>query len=130
MTINFTVWLIIALCASVIANIFAFWYIRRVLAKLIFVGENISDLVSILENYRGHLKGVHNLEQYYGDEDIKFVISHTTSLIELLEEEYSDVYSITVPMQIEETTEEIEEHAQTPVHQENVFYQGPRKRDS
>jgi len=127
MTVNFTLWLIIALLASVIANFFAFWYIRRVLAKLMFVGENLGDLVDLLNNYRGHLKGVYNLEQYYGDEDIKFVISHTTSLLEILEEEYSDVYTMTTPLEIEEDSqEEPEEYAKKEVSQENVFYAGTR----
>ena len=126
MTINFTVWLAIALVASVTANFFAFWYIRRVLGKLMFVGENLSDLVTLIENYKKHLQGIYELEQYYGDEDMKFAIMHTKSLIEVLETEYSDVYSMTTPMEIEEQQEEINKNAETKVTEENVFYAGPR----
>ena len=128
MTINFTVWLMIALVASVTANFFAFWYIRRVLGKLMFVGENLGDLVDLLNTYREHLKGIYELEQYYGDEDIKLVMSHTTSLIDILESEYSDAYLITEP--IEETQEEITEDAETKINQENVFYAGARTSDN
>ena len=126
MTINFTFWLVMALIASIAANIFAFWYIRKVLGKLMFVGENLADLVLLVANYEKHLKGVYNLEQYYGDEDIKYLISHTTSLIQVLKE-YEDVYSITMPSEEpEEEQEEIEQDAETPVNQENVFYAGTR----
>ena len=129
MTINITVWLTIALLASVTANFFAFWYIRRVLSKLMFVGENLSDLVDLLNVYKSHLRGIYNLEQYYGDEDIKTVMSHTTSLIELLDEQYGDVLSMVEPMEfeIEEQQEETEQDAKTLINQENVFYAGTRK---
>ena len=132
MTINITVWLTIALLASVTANFFAFWYIRRVLGKLMFVGENLSDLVDLLSVYKNHLNGIYTLEQYYGDEDIKTVMSHTTSLIELLNEQYGDVLSMVEPMEfeIEEQPEETEQDAKTLIDQENVFYAGTRKRNT
>ena len=130
MVIDFTLWLIIALCASLIANFFAFWYIRKVLGKLMFVGENLSDLVALIDAYKVHLKAVYELEQYYGDEQIKFLISHTNSLIEMLED-YEDVYSIATPMpEIEIQEEEIEQDAETQINQENVFYAGTRRRDN
>jgi hypothetical protein len=130
MTVNFTFWLIMVLSASVIANIFAFWYIRRVLAKLMFVGENLSDLVDLLSAYREHLKGIYQLEQFYGDDDIKFVISHTTSLIELLEQEYGDVYSMTTIQEDEETEEETNNDAEKEISQKDVFYAGARESNS
>ena len=125
MVIDFTLWLIIALCASLIANFFAFWYIRKVLGKLMFVGENLSDLVSLIDAYKAHLKAVYELEQYYGDEQIKFLISHTNSLIEMLED-YEDVYSIVTPI----PEIEIQKDAETQINQENVFYAGTRRRDN
>jgi len=126
MTINFTFWLVIALIASITANFFAFWYIRKVLGKLMFVGENLGDLVQLIAAYEKHLKGIYNLEQYYGDEDIKYLISHTTSLVRVLKE-YEDVYSITTPSEeAEEEQEETEQDAETPINQENVFYAGTR----
>jgi len=49
---------------------------------------------------------------------------HTRSLLEILQEEYSDVYSMTTPMEIEQQ-EEIED-AETLKDEENVFYAGTR----
>tara|TARA_R100001594_G_scaffold125413_1_gene162416 strand:- start:155 stop:559 length:405 start_codon:yes stop_codon:yes gene_type:complete len=134
MTIDFTIWLGIALLASITANIFAFWYIRRLLSKLWFVAENISDLVALITNYRIHLKTIFELEDYYGDEHIKFVLSHTTSLISVLEE-YEDIYSIVEESEeeIEEDEnqqEEIEEYAEKTQSEKNVFYAGTRGRNS
>ena len=127
MIVDFTMWLGIALLVSVIANIFAFWYIRRLLSKLWFIAENLGDLVDLLINYRTHLATLYELDDYYGDEHIKFVLSHTTSLLEVLEE-YEDIYDI-----IEETEEqqkEIEQDAEEKIPEENVFYAGTRRRDN
>jgi len=127
MTINFTVWLGIALLASVVANIFAFWYIRRLLSKLWFIAQNIGDLVDILSNYQQHLKTIYEMEDYYGDENIKFLMSHTTSLLELLEE-YEDVYDIIEePDEQEEPEENEEDNAEKTIQKENVFYAGTRR---
>jgi hypothetical protein len=131
MTINFTVWLAIALSASIVGNIFAFWYIRKLLSKLWFVAENLSDLVDLLTNYRVHLKTLYELEDYYGDENIKFVLSHTTSLLEVLEQ-YEDVYNIIEDEEDseDEQQEEIEQDAEEKIQEENVFYAGTRRRNS
>ena len=71
---------------------------------------------------------------YYGDETIKHLMSHTTSLLEILED-YEDVYSITTPF--EEIYEEEEQNlkgdqpdGETQINEENVFYAGSRRRDS
>ena len=52
MIVNFTVWLGVALFVSVMANIFALWYIRRILSKLWFVAQNLGDLTELVTNYR------------------------------------------------------------------------------
>lgn len=130
MTINFTVWLGIALVVSIIGNIFALWYIRRILSKLWFVAENISDLAELITNYRDHLRTLYELEDYYGDENIKFALSHTKSLIDILEE-YEDVYNIIENQgEYEEQEEETEENAEKTIQEENVFYAGTRRRNS
>jgi SET domain-containing protein len=131
MTINFTVWLAIALLASIMGNIFAFWYIRKLLSKLWFIAENLGDLVDLLTNYRVHLKTLFELEDYYGDENIKFVLSHTTSLLEILEQ-YEDIYSIVEGEEDskDEQQKEIEQDAEETIQEENVFYAGTRRRDS
>ena len=128
MKIDLTFWLIIALSSSVIANFIAFYYIWVVLGKLLYVGENLSDLVELITNYRNHLKTVYDMETFYGDETLKFLIEHTKSLHGLLEE-YEDVYSIAIPQEVteEEPIQEEEEiNAKKTINEENVFYAGTR----
>ena len=127
---DLTTWLIIALVTSLIANCVAFWYIRQVLSKLLFVSQNLSDLADLIINYRNHMKTVYELETYYGDETMKHLLDHTGSLLKVLEE-YEDVYSIAIPIDEDEFSEQEEQGEQIDaapqIKEENVFYGGSRK---
>ena len=124
-----TNWLIIALFLSILANLLALWYIRKLLAKVLFISQNLTDLVDLLTTYRNHLQRLFQLEMYYGDETMKFLIKHTRSLLDVLED-YSDIYKLTEPLELDEEDEESyddkEETGPTPVNEENVFYGGTR----
>ena len=126
--------LIIVLLVSIAANYLAFWYMRRVLPGFIYTSRNLEDLTTLVANYREHLRNIYGMEMYYGDETMKHLISHTTSLLEILED-YEDVYSITTPF--EEIYEEEDQNligdqpdGETQKNEENVFYAGARRRDS
>ena len=122
-------WLIIALFLSVIGNLLALWYIRKLLAKVLFVSQNLTDLVDLLGTYRNHLQRLFQLEMYYGDETMQFLIKHTKSLLDVLED-YSDIYLMTEPIEVgeedEESYDDEEETGPPPVNEENVFYGGTR----
>ena len=127
-----TNWLAIALILSIVGNVFALWYIRRLLAKILFVSQNLTDLVDLLTTYRNHLQRLFNLEMYYGDETMQFLIKHTRSLLEVLED-YSDIYLMTEPIEVGEEDEESYDDEETrpqAVDEENVFYGGTRSGNS
>jgi hypothetical protein len=128
-----TNWLIIALLLSIIINLLALWYITKLLAKVLFVSQNLTDLVDLLSTYRNHLKRIYSLDMFHGDETIKFLIQHTNSLLDVLED-YSDIYLMTEPIALDEEDEESyddeEETRPPPVNEENVFYGGSRSSDS
>ena len=132
MKIDLTFWLILALLASVSANSLAFYYIRRLLDRLNFVGENLSDLTEMVTSYRNHLKSVYEMEMFYGDETLQHLIDHTKSLYIILEE-FEDAYSIAIPPEGEEAEEDRDEQeepiedATKKIDKENVFYAGTRK---
>ena len=129
MTINLTFWLIIALSASVIANFVAFYYIRVVLSRLIYVGDNLGDLTEMVTSYRNHLKSVYEMEMFYGGETLTFLIEHTRSLHTMLED-YEDAYQIAIPPEETEEQnnyeEEINNDAEKKIKEQDVFYAGPR----
>jgi hypothetical protein len=132
------IWLIVALTLSLTANILLVWYLRKLLDKFLFISQNLGDLVEMVENYHAHLKHVNNMETYNGDETIEYLLRHTHSLIDLMDD-YRDVYDISIPLEgkqenldNEERDTQIEEEEAEPVSisEENVFYAGTRRRNS
>ncbi len=135
------IWLIIILAISIVAVAFLVWYVRKLLAKFLFISQNLGDLVVVIDNYHEHLKQVNNMETYHGDETIAYLKRHTGSLLEILDD-YRDVYDITVPLddpKEEQLDDNTNPNTQTqtpppseefPVSEENVFYAGSRRRDS
>jgi len=122
-------WLAIALFLSIIGNFLALWYISKLLAKVLFVSQNLTDLVDLLATYRNHLQRLFQLEMYYGDETMQFLIKHTKSLLDVLED-YSDIYLMTEPIEVgeedEESYDDEEETRASALNEENVFYGGTR----
>ncbi len=84
MNFDLTIWLGITLLLSMCVNAFLFWYLRNIVKKLLFVSENLSDLVEIVKNYEKHLKEIYKLEMLYGATTLEFLMAHTISLLEIL----------------------------------------------
>ena len=124
-------WVIITLILSIIGNFFGAWYIRRLLVKVLFVSQNLTDLVDLLETYRNHLRKIYSMEMFHGDETIKFLIQHTNSLLDVLED-YSDIYLMTEPMALQEDEQYYDEETRTEENlpETDVFYGGTRSSDS
>ena len=124
-------WISIALILSIMINIFAIWYIRKLLAKVLFVSQNLIDLVDLLTTYRNHLRIIYSMELFHGDETINFLIQHTNSLLDVLED-YSDIYLMTEPLALEEDEESYDEETGTETFntEKDVFYGGTRGSNS
>jgi len=101
-------YLIISLILSVALNILLLWYIRKVLYKLLFVSDNIDNLLESTRKFSEHLERIHNMETYYGDQIIKNLIDHSKKVVAEIEE-FEKVY-IPPPedSEEEEYAEEIE----------------------
>tara|TARA_Y100000310_G_C20337802_1_gene648347 strand:- start:177 stop:434 length:258 start_codon:yes stop_codon:yes gene_type:complete len=76
------------------------------LKKLLFVSENIGDLLETLENFAEHLEGVYNMETYYGDQTLEKLLEHSKGIAEEIRA-YRDIYDIT---QGAEELEELEDY--------------------
>ena len=74
------------LSLSVFLNILSMWYIRGLLATLVFFSENLDDLLQILDNFNKHIKSVYELESFYGDEILQSLMHHSGEVIQQLEE--------------------------------------------
>jgi hypothetical protein len=119
----------ILLAVSIAFNIVLFRLVFWQSKDLTMVSDNIGDLIEIINNYRQHLKKVYELEAFYGDETLKFLLEHTNALSVLLEEQYGSVASITEPVEYEiKEEEDVEEESSEK--EKHVLYAGTRKRDN
>lgn len=70
---------------SLSTNILMFLYIRWLLRTLAAINEDIENLGSIVIDFTTHVKSVHDLEMFYGDETLKSLTEHGNKIIETLE---------------------------------------------
>ena len=125
-----TQYIIIAFLSILIVcfAVYTIWLLKR----LVVVSESIMDLNEEVALFSSHLEATYKKPLYYGDETLKFLMSHTRDLRDLLED-YEDVVYITEPIEeIEVVDDQQEEQIDGPtqVQEENVFYAGTRRRDS
>ena len=126
-----TIILSVVLVASLIFNGIMYWYSRQLTQKLSFIYDNIGDVSEIITNYRVHLKSVYSMEMFYGDETLKFLIDHTRSISDILQE-YEDPEFFVEEFEEEDEPqqEELTDGETTQIQQENVFYAGTRRRNT
>jgi len=126
---DISILLSLGLATSVLANVvlvrLASWQAR----DLSIISDNIGDLTDIIDNYGKHLKKVYELESFYGDETLKFLMDHTHAIRDILKEQYGDVSSITEPIEYQIGEDDHAEEESTE-KEEHVFYAGSRRRDS
>ena len=128
--------LIIGFVLSLSLNGLFFWYLRKTTGRLLFISENLNDLITLIAVYRKHLKALYEMEMFYGDEVLQNLIDHTNSLYAMLED-YEDVVYLTEPLTfIEENNEDDlndndeETFEREDLSEKDVLYAGSRRRDS
>jgi hypothetical protein len=90
------------LALSVGFNIFIFAYARSAITKLLTISEELGDLQQMINRFSSHVKDVYNLDMFYGDETLKYLMEHATALDEQLQENFQYIYSLTEEEQEEE----------------------------
>jgi hypothetical protein len=76
----------IALLISVSLNIFMFWYGRAILEDFYYMSDNLGSLIEQIIIFSEHLKSVHELEMFYGDEILGGLIRHSKDLVETVQD--------------------------------------------
>jgi len=98
------------LILSITLNVLLFWYIAYALKKLLFVSENMGDLLNNMEIFTDHLEQIHSLETFYGDESLQSLIRHSREIVEEIKG-YEEIYNLTTEAEEEGKEEEGEDDA-------------------
>ena len=109
---QFDIILITTLIISLSVNVFLFMYTRAILARLLFISEELGDLQDMVDGFAKHLQSVYELESFYGDQTLQTLLEHAVSFNEQLET-FEWVYTLTDENTTQEddfdnTTEEAE----------------------
>tara|TARA_R110002074_G_scaffold122670_1_gene257561 strand:- start:232 stop:528 length:297 start_codon:yes stop_codon:yes gene_type:complete len=70
----------VVLFLSLVVNAILIWYCRRLTAQFLFFSEQIMSLEASLVAFENHLKGVHELEMFYGDDTLGGLIEHSKTI--------------------------------------------------
>ena len=85
--------LITLLVVSVALNAVAFWFIRNLLTKLLFVSNNLGEVNEVMQKFAEHLDAVHGMETFYGDQTLQGLLQHSELVVQMLGE-FDEIYQI------------------------------------
>ena len=85
--------LTIALLISLGCNLLAAVYIRDILGRLGWLTQNLANLTQLIRGFQNHIRGVHELEKFYGDPPPAFICysfnENGTTRKEIIDDRYS-----------------------------------------
>ena len=118
---------------SLIFNAIGLYYIRWLLKSIVVINEDILNLNELIAKFSEHLNSVHDMEMFYGDETLQFLLQHTNSLSTMLES-FEEIGDIVSPLVLEEgegeQQEEKNNNAEKTITEQDVFYGGTRTSNS
>ena len=79
---------------SMLINLGLLWYVGRILQQMEDLEEDVTDIVEKIDAFSEHIESLHQLEMYYGDENLKGLIDHSRGVINDFidfQEKYFDV---------------------------------------
>lgn len=74
------------LIISAIINVVFVFYSRWLIGILRAKEEDIAQLADQVADYVGHVKAVHEMEMFYGDQTLQVLIQHGTDMVEKIEQ--------------------------------------------
>ena len=77
-----TIFLVFSVAVNILLLLYSRWLINIVRVK----EEEAESLSIIVNQYVDHVKSIHEMEMFYGDETLKSLISHGSGLIEKIKE--------------------------------------------
>ena len=95
---------------SVVINLILLWYTVNCVKKIDDIEGDMNQIMDKTDEFANHLERIHQLEMFYGDENLQSMISHSKELINEyinIQEKYFDVEVVEEDDETEE--DEIEE---------------------
>jgi|7_EtaG_2_1085326.scaffolds.fasta_scaffold03081_8 hypothetical protein len=97
-------WILSTVCLAFAVGLLL-WYISKTLKKLLFVSDNIGELIVSVNKYMDILEYINSLEVYHGDDTIQGLMEETVTLLTEVEK-FEGIYSLTTTVEEAEDEEE------------------------
>ena len=101
-------WIWIILILSFLLNCFGVWYIVKLIRKLMFVSENLSDLFLTFKSFNVFTKSLYTMDTFYGEPMIQELMTRTKEVLEEVEG-FREIFEYTLDEEIEEELDAAEE---------------------
>jgi len=98
------------LYVSALINIFFLWYVYQFLIESSKIEDDMNIMFESTEKFSEHLEQIHELEMYYGDENLQYLIDHSRELLNQYIDIQEKYFNIEVDIQEEEEDDYEEEN--------------------
>jgi len=71
----------LAILVSFSINIFLCWFVWRSLKQITEYDEELRDIIDAIKSFSSHLESIHQLEMFYGDENLRHLMRHANDII-------------------------------------------------
>ena len=81
-----TVSLCTSLGLSLVVNLMLIWYTYKAIQQITFQESDLTQVIDAIRNFNTHLQSVYDMELFYGDETLRYLLQHSSDLSEMLQE--------------------------------------------
>ena len=118
----------ILLAVSGVLNVFLIWYLIRLLQKLMFISNNISDLFLTTKAFHVFVKNLYSMDSFHGEPIIQELVLRIKE-VTLEMESFRDIFDYTIDAEMEQELEEAL-NAEEEEQEKSLLYAGTRRRNS
>ncbi len=97
---------------SILTNILLIWFVMKKTDEMSTLREDTFTIFETVEQFSDHLDNLHELETFYGDQNLQSLMTHSreviNNIIDVQEKYYDDVETTLETYDEEESTEEKE----------------------
>ena len=85
-----SVWVILILGTlmflSSLINFFLVWYIWRSIQRINYYEVEMAEMIGAIGNFTNHLSTVYEMEMFYGDETLQYLLQHARDLTQVFDQ--------------------------------------------
>lgn len=74
------------LLVSAVVHAGTTWYVINLLKQVKYYDEELTENITVINNFTNHLRSVYELETFYGDETLRHLLEHSQDLTSVFDQ--------------------------------------------